>query len=409
MNGGKDLKKNKLDWDYEEQEKFDQLYNAYSKLMYYIAFDVLKDEGLAQDAVQEAFINISKSFSKIKEKDCQELKGFIVVVIRRVAINMYNKRKRNNVVSFEELYEKGILSKHGLKEDSTFQNDFTESAEDNKVVYYIRKLPEKYADIMLFYYVYGYTADEIAKMFDMNIATEDKFMNDKEIRDYLKVYEREVEKKYDDVDLEKIQLPSGFKERTMDKIISGRNDEKTTEYKEHKSLRLFTKAAVVAVFISSVFFAATKMEANIFGFDAWKTIKTDRDSAGNVEITYDENKKTKANGADKAKKRKKDFPDYVPEIYKISEQNTDDDFSYIKWTKNKKYLFYSKNKILKDARYSGRDIDGRKVSIAGYVGYIYEEQGERTLQWNDDKYINTIGTDDDMAESELLKIAESLY
>ena len=137
------MKKNKLDWDYEEQEKFDQLYNAYSKLMYYIAFDVLKDEGLAQDAVQEAFINISKSFSKIKEKDCQELKG----------------------------YEKGILSKHGLKEDSTFQNDFTESAEDNKVVYYIRKLPEKYADIMLFYYVYGYTADEIAKMFDMNIAT----------------------------------------------------------------------------------------------------------------------------------------------------------------------------------------------------------------------------------------------
>ena len=73
---------------------------------------------------------------------------------------MYNKRKRNNVVSFEELYEKGILSKHGLKEDSTFQNDFTKSAKDNKVVYYIRKLPEKYADIMLFYYVYGYTADE---------------------------------------------------------------------------------------------------------------------------------------------------------------------------------------------------------------------------------------------------------
>ena len=70
---------------------------------------------------------------------------------------------------------------------------------------------------------------------------------------------------------------------------------------------------------------------------------------------------------------------------------------------------YSKNKILKDARYSGRDIDGRKVSIAGYVGYIYEEQGERTLQWNDDKYINTIGTDDDMDESELFKMAESMY
>ena len=38
-----------------------------------------------------------------------------------------------------------------------------------------------------------------------------------------------------------------------------------------------------------------------------------------------------------------------------------------------------------------------------------KNRGERTLQWNDDKYINTIGTDDDMAESELLKMAESLY
>lgn len=99
----------------------------------------------------------------------------------------------------------------------------------------------------------------------------------------------------------------------------------------------------------------------------------------------------------------------MPEVYKISEQNTDEDFGYIKWVKNKKYLFYSKNKILKNGRNSERDIDGRKVSIAGYVGYIYEEQGERALQWNDDKYINTIGTDDDMDESELLKMAESMY
>ena len=91
------------------------------------------------------------------------------------------------------------------------------------------------------------------------------------------------------------------------KIISGRNDEKTTEYRKHKILRLLTKAAAVVVFISSVLFAATKMDANIFGFDAWKTTKTDKDSAGNFGITYDKNKKTKENGADKAKKRKKIF------------------------------------------------------------------------------------------------------
>lgn len=49
------------------------------------------------------------------------------------------------------------------------------------------------------------------------------------------------------------------------------------------------------------------MDANIFGFDAWKTTKIDKNSGGNVGITYDQNKKTKENGADKAKERKKRF------------------------------------------------------------------------------------------------------
>ena len=99
------MNQEKIEWDEIKQKKFEQLYDTYSKLMYYIAFDVLKDEGLAQDAVQEAFINISKSFSKIIEKDCQDLKGFVVIVIRRVAINIYNKRKKYNVVSLDNILE----------------------------------------------------------------------------------------------------------------------------------------------------------------------------------------------------------------------------------------------------------------------------------------------------------------
>lgn len=64
MNGGKDLKKNKLDWDYEEQEKFDQLYNAYSKLMYYIAFDVLKMKVLLRMRCRKLLLIFLKVFQK---------------------------------------------------------------------------------------------------------------------------------------------------------------------------------------------------------------------------------------------------------------------------------------------------------------------------------------------------------
>lgn len=46
-------------------------------------------------------------------------------------------------------------------------------------------------------------------------------MNDKEIRDYLKVYEREVEKKYDDVDLEKFSYPVTLRNGQRIRLLVG--------------------------------------------------------------------------------------------------------------------------------------------------------------------------------------------
>ena len=51
----------------EEQRDFTLLYETYRKLMHWIAKRILYDEGLAEDAVQEAFLRIAKNFYKIKE------------------------------------------------------------------------------------------------------------------------------------------------------------------------------------------------------------------------------------------------------------------------------------------------------------------------------------------------------
>lgn len=164
------MRQKKLNWSDKEQKKFEQLYDMYSKLMYYIAYDILKDDGLAQDAMQEAFINICKAFSKINEQDCQDLKGFVVIVIKRVAINMYNKQKKDKVISLDKLIENGFIGER--KEVLNPNINVSDiSLEENSIVYYIRKLPSKYADVLLFYYVYGYVAEEIANIFEMKVTT----------------------------------------------------------------------------------------------------------------------------------------------------------------------------------------------------------------------------------------------
>lgn len=162
-----ELRCGKIRFTDKEQKKFEDLYDTYSRLMYYIAFDILKDEGLAQDAVQEAFINICKTFSKISEQDCKDLKGFVVIVIRRVAINMYNKQKKNKIISLDVFLENRETSgKQAVHRDIP---DI--SSEENRIMYYMQKLPSKYADILLFYYVYGYSAEEMAQIFDMKTST----------------------------------------------------------------------------------------------------------------------------------------------------------------------------------------------------------------------------------------------
>ncbi len=48
----------------EEKSKFEQLYYQYRKLMYLCAWEVLRDEQLAEDAVHEAFIKLTKYLKK---------------------------------------------------------------------------------------------------------------------------------------------------------------------------------------------------------------------------------------------------------------------------------------------------------------------------------------------------------
>lgn len=80
--------------DEEEKSKFEKLYYEYRHLMKHIAFDILKDEKLAEDAVHNAFIKISRHLNKIDEISCHKTRSFIVIVIESVSKDMYRRRKK---------------------------------------------------------------------------------------------------------------------------------------------------------------------------------------------------------------------------------------------------------------------------------------------------------------------------
>ena len=87
----------------EDKSKFEQIYNTYKQTMFYAANRILKDEYMSEDAVHLAFLRIINHLDKIVDINSHKTKGFIVIIVENIAIDIYRKRKRENNISYDEV------------------------------------------------------------------------------------------------------------------------------------------------------------------------------------------------------------------------------------------------------------------------------------------------------------------
>ena len=76
-----------------DRDKFEFIYDNYRYTMLYAARGELRDEYLAEDAVQEAFIAIAKNISYISIKDCNKLRRLVVIITKNKAVDIIRKRE----------------------------------------------------------------------------------------------------------------------------------------------------------------------------------------------------------------------------------------------------------------------------------------------------------------------------
>lgn len=141
--------------------KIESLYQKYNGLMYSTAFRILNNHHLAQDAVQMSFVKLLNNIRLINDIECNNTRALMVIICRNVSINLYNKRKRNNQITIEEIDE--------VIPDCTYSIDEhlikNESLADLKEK--IRLLYQPYADIIALRYFFDYSDKEIAKILDI--------------------------------------------------------------------------------------------------------------------------------------------------------------------------------------------------------------------------------------------------
>lgn len=144
-----------------KKDKFESLYLKYRKYMKLIAFNILNDEPLSEDAVHNAFIKILNHLDKFDDLDSQRTKNLIVIIIRSVSIDMY--RKRNREFDNTDIFDK----------DLSTETDFS-MIEATDIVCAIDALPEIYKNVLLLKIEYGYKDREIANLLGIKADTVSK-------------------------------------------------------------------------------------------------------------------------------------------------------------------------------------------------------------------------------------------
>ena len=75
--------------DPEEQQKFTEIYYQYRHFLWYVANQKLQDAHLAEDAVQETFLALTRHLDKVEEVHSDRTRNFLATIWRKAERRRY--------------------------------------------------------------------------------------------------------------------------------------------------------------------------------------------------------------------------------------------------------------------------------------------------------------------------------
>ncbi len=144
----------------EERGKLEEIYREYKSIMLGCAFSILRDEGLAEDAVHNAFLRILKNLGKIGDVKSPQTRGFVIVVTENVAKSMYTKRSRTAAAPLEE----------DIPDSGSVETAAEQRLTAELIAKKIAELPERYSRPMILRYLNDMSDSEISSLLSISPA-----------------------------------------------------------------------------------------------------------------------------------------------------------------------------------------------------------------------------------------------
>ena len=133
----------------EDHALFTEIYEQNHDRMEQTALRILKDPHDAEDAVQNAFLQVIRNFDALLEIPCKKRIFWCISIVTNEALAILRKKKKT-ILIIEELEENPAA---GVEEAMSYK----------EVVRLFAQLPETYRSVLEMKMILGYSGKEIAK------------------------------------------------------------------------------------------------------------------------------------------------------------------------------------------------------------------------------------------------------
>ncbi|MDD6208399.1 MAG: sigma-70 family RNA polymerase sigma factor [Clostridiales bacterium] len=167
----------------EEKGLFTRLYETYGHLLWYIARDILKDDHLAEDAVQEAFLALTRHIDKVKGEEAAKTKRFLATIVKSKAIDLLRKQKSKKEDLLDVESQECLL---GMEEENALSGLLKQESME-RICDAVGKLDESYRIVFELKVLHELSDQEIGEILGISpkLANVRMFRARKKLQDFL--------------------------------------------------------------------------------------------------------------------------------------------------------------------------------------------------------------------------------
>lgn len=143
----------------EEKSKFVRIYEKYRYFLWYLANERLKDPWLAEDAVQETFLALTRHMDKTGEPESAATRNFLATIVKSKAIDLLRKRQGIH----DEVFEESMI--RDVHEDPL--DAWLVQENYDKILRAVEQLDEIYRVVFEYKYLHELSDHEIAEILEV--------------------------------------------------------------------------------------------------------------------------------------------------------------------------------------------------------------------------------------------------